>query len=235
MVSSGRTPLPLCCLGQNNPFTTPMLPAPPPPPVAITEVVPFVAEDAPEPIIAKEAVVPTVAPPDVTPPDGTLQIGGGGDVVNSLNVTLRLAVTDDRAVSEMRFSDDGRSWSAWEPFTTHRLWQLTDQPEAQTIYAQVKDAAGNVSEEMTATVTAVLNLPPPSSTSYTVAASVMGMGGGRQSSGSYTVFNTIGQPYDTAVLHSNSYQVCSGFESFGVSGGGQVITRYVYLPVLTRP
>lgn len=220
---------PFAALGQNSPFTTPMLPAPPPPPVAITEVVPFVAEDAPEPPVAEVVV------PDITPPDGALQIGGGGDVVNSLNVTLRLAVTDDRAVSEMRFSGDGRTWSAWEPFTTHRLWQLTDQPQAQAVYAQVKDAAGNVSEEMVATVTAVLNLPPPSSTSYTVAASVMSMGGGRQTSGSYTVLNTIGQPYDTAVLHSNSYQVYSGFESFGVSGGSLVITRHVYLPVLTRP
>lgn len=228
-------PFPFAALGQNSPFTTPMLPAPLPPPIAITEVVPFVAEDAPEPIIVKEAVVPTVVPPDVTPPDGTLQIGGGGDVVNSLNVTLRLAVTDDRAVSQMRFSDDGRTWSAWEPFTTHRPWQLTDQPQSQTVYAQVKDAAGNVSEEMAAAVTAVLNLPPPSSTSYTVAASVMSMGGGRQTSGSYTVLNTIGQPYDTAVLHSNSYQVYSGFESFGVSGGSLVITRHAYLPVVTRP
>ncbi|MBE2202247.1 MAG: hypothetical protein IAE79_26795 [Anaerolinea sp.] len=130
---------------------------------------------------------------------------------------------------------NGRTWSAWEPFTTHRLWQLTDQPQAQTVYAQVKDAAGNVSDEMAATVTAVLNIDPPASTSYTVACSIVSMGGGTAVSSHYTVHNTIGQPYNTAPMSGNHYQVYPGFETACSGESGTPITHYIYLPMVTRP
>lgn len=174
-------------------------------------------------------------PPDYTPPNGNLQINGGGEQVNSLNVTLRLESQDDNRVTKMRFSADGETWTPWQPFTTQHGWQLANQPDAQTVYAQVKDEAGNVSEVMAATVTAVLNVDPPSSASYTVACNVMGMGGGTAVSGSYTVRSTIGQPYDTTPMQGNNYQVHPGFETACSGKNVAPITRRVYLPVVVRP
>jgi LasA protease len=177
----------------------------------------------------------TSRPPDFTAPTGSLQINSGGEIVNSLNATLRLDAQDENRVAAMRFSTDGRTWTAWQPFTTQSNWQLANQPDAQTVYAQVKDEAGNISQEMMSTVTAVLSVDPPTSASYTVACSVMGMGGGTASSGSYTVNSTIGQPYATTPLQGSSYQVHPGFETACSGENVAPISHETYVPFVIRP
>ena len=77
--------------------------------------------------------------------------------------------------------------------------------------AQVKDSAGNLSEAAQASVTAVLNVELPSSASYRIARSVLGMGGGAKTSASYRVQGTSGQLSGAGVLAGSSYQVRSGF------------------------
>lgn len=50
---------------------------------------------------------------DNVAPTGTLTIGSGGEIVRSLHLTLNLAAEDaDSAVSQMRFSTDGKEWTA---------------------------------------------------------------------------------------------------------------------------
>ncbi len=174
---------------------------------------------------------------DPTAPTGSFTVGAGGSEVRSLNATLNLAVQDTGSqVTDMRFSEDGRSWTAWEPFAPTRRWQLDNTDSRQTVYAQVKDAAGNVSEIMEASATAVLNIEPPSSTNYQLRCSVFGMGGGTKSSSSYTVYSTTGQPHTTGNLQSGSYQVHSGFWS----GCGAPTAppmepdNWIYLPTIIK-
>jgi hypothetical protein len=173
---------------------------------------------------------------DFDSPTGTLEIAGGGDTASVLNIPLALEANDTTSrVAEMRFSSDGKMWTEWESYRESRRWQLSNVDSLQTVYAQVRDEAGNVSEVISATITADLNTQPPSSTTYTVACSVFGMGGGTKASTSYTVHSTTGQPYGTGVLQSSSYRVHTGFWG----GCGDIalspeLTHYVFLPLVLR-
>ena len=149
---------------------------------------------------------------DDMPPSATVQVNGGGETVRSLNVTLNLTAEDNGSgVEAMRFSTDSAAWTPWEPYAPYRTWQIEDMPGPQAVYAQVRDVAGNMSEAAHASVTAVLNVELPSSASYRIARSVLGMGGGVKTSVSYRVQGTSGQLSGTGVLTSSSYRVRSGF------------------------
>jgi len=59
----------------------------------------------------------------------------------------------------MRFSNDGRTWSDWEGFSSTRSnWDLAryggsvNQMGPKTVYAQLRDRAGNVSQTFSATI-----------------------------------------------------------------------------------
>ena len=86
--------------------------------------------------------IPT--PPDTTPPTGTVQIDGGAATTSQTAVTLTLSATDDASgVAQMRFSNDGESYSAPVAFATTSPWTLTGGDGDKTVYAQFQDAAGN--------------------------------------------------------------------------------------------
>lgn len=143
---------------------------------------------------------------------GQLRIGNGNEMTSVFPTTLRIASVDNVSeVVSMRFSRDGEVWTDWEPYVPWKQWQLQDTPDLQTIYAQVKDAADNVSEIMQATVRVELEMARPSSPNYTLARSVFGMGGGRKTSTSYQVQGTSGQVLATSQMQSTEYQVASGF------------------------
>ncbi len=149
---------------------------------------------------------------DNLPPTGTLAVGSGGEEVRSLNVTLNISGSDQQgAITDMRFSSNGTLWSAWQPYQTTQFWQLANTPEKQAVYMQLRDGAGNVSKPITAEVVAVLNADNPTSSSYELASSTFGMGGGTKSSASYTVNGTSGQTHETGSASSPSYQVNSGY------------------------
>ena len=66
------------------------------------------------------------SPTDSTPPTGSVVINGGAAATSSTSVTLTLSATDaESGVSQMRFSNDGSSWSTWETYTTSKSWTLT--------------------------------------------------------------------------------------------------------------
>jgi len=167
---------------------------------------------------------------DPTPPTGTLTINNGSETVPSLPVTLQLDTESD--VADMRFSTDGLSWTEWEAFSSSRHWQLADSEAEQTVYARVRDEAGNVSEIIAAEVTAVLGNDPPSSANYTVACSSMNAGGGTVSSNNYTVQYTIGQVHETGTMSGGNYQVHSGF--WGACGASIDDLKIIYIPFMHR-
>jgi len=90
---------------------------------------------------------------DRTPPSGTLLINQGARQTAELRVTLTLQVQDAASgLAEMRFSNDGQTWSPWEPFATEKAdWDLSQfggsaDPGRKTVSAQVRDRAGNIGQ-----------------------------------------------------------------------------------------
>jgi len=73
-------------------------------------------------------------------------------------------------VSQMRFSNDGSSWSGWEAYSTGKAWTLTGGDGAKTVYVQYRDGAGNASGNFTDTI--ILDTIPPSSNASSPAHSV---------------------------------------------------------------
>jgi WD40 repeat protein len=97
---------------------------------------------------------------DKTPPTGSLTINDGAATTGSTIVTLKIQANDPLSgVAEMRFSNDGRTWSDWESFgSTRSYWDLAryggsvNQAGPKTVYAQLRDRAGNVSQTFSATI-----------------------------------------------------------------------------------
>jgi WD40 repeat protein len=97
---------------------------------------------------------------DKTPPTGSLTINDGAATTGSIYVTLKIQANDPLSgVAEMRFSNDGRTWSGWESFSSTRYnWDLAryggsvNQIGPKTVYAQLRDRAGNVSQTFSATI-----------------------------------------------------------------------------------
>ena len=94
---------------------------------------------------------------DGTSPTGSIVINGGAPSTNTVNVTLGLSATDTgTGVAQMRFSNDGSSWSAWEAYWPTKGWPLPGQG-LNVVYVQFSDQMGNVSQSYLDTI--VLGTP----------------------------------------------------------------------------
>lgn len=74
-----------------------------------------------------------------TVPEGSLKINSDSVATRKSNVTLALTTKN---ATEMRFSNDGTTWTAYEPVATTKEWTLTAGEGNKTVYLQVKDASG---------------------------------------------------------------------------------------------
>jgi len=92
---------------------------------------------------------------------GSVSINAGAHYCNSTSVTLVLrAVAPGNTVSQMRFSNDGTSWSGWETYAASKSWTLVSGSDgSRTVYVQYKDAAGNTTDSITDTITLDTTLP----------------------------------------------------------------------------
>ena len=86
---------------------------------------------------------------DTVPPTGSVSIEGGALYATASLVTLNLSASDANEVVQMRFSNDGVSYSNWEPYQASHSWQLLTGDGLKTIYAQFMDGAGWVSAPYT--------------------------------------------------------------------------------------
>ncbi len=87
------------------------------------------------------------------PPTGlSVTINSGAAETNATGVTLSLSAT---GATEMCFSNDGATWSAWEPFATSKQWTLPDEAGAKIVYFKSRngtiEAATPVSDTITYT------------------------------------------------------------------------------------
>ena len=96
---------------------------------------------------------------DSTPPTGTIQIDGALAYANSTSVSIGMNVGDgETSVTEMRFSNDGSSWSAWEPFSGTKSWTLPSGDGLKTVYAEFRNT---VSMTTVITDSIYLDTAPP--------------------------------------------------------------------------
>lgn len=84
---------------------------------------------------------------DRTAPTGSIIINNGDAYTNSLSVTLTLSAEDATSdVAQVHFSNDGTTWSDWEPHTTSKSWTLSTGDDAKAVYVQFMDSAGLTSQ-----------------------------------------------------------------------------------------
>jgi len=83
---------------------------------------------------------------DVGLPVGTMLINSGDPYANSTAVTINSAVSDALSgISEMQFSNNASwGWSGWTAYSATAPWTLSTGSGNRFVYAQYRDAAGNV-------------------------------------------------------------------------------------------
>ena len=98
---------------------------------------------------------------DSSPPSGSISIEAGATYATTPTVTLTLSATDNVAgVADMRFSNNGSAWSAWQAFATSRTgWDMTasayggtGSDGTKTVYVQYRDGLGNASGSFSDTI-----------------------------------------------------------------------------------
>ena len=83
------------------------------------------------------------------PPTGTILINNNLSTTNSADVNLNLTWDDGECASgvvRMRFSNDGKTWSAWEPLLATKPYTLPGPDGYNTVRVQYRDRAGNNSD-----------------------------------------------------------------------------------------
>ena len=101
---------------------------------------------------------------DATPPTGGIAIAGGAAATPSVSVTLDLPASDGAGsgVTHMRVANGAPPTGTWSDYQASRSWVLPPGDGEKVVYAQLRDAAGNVSAVASDTI--LLDAAPPSGT-----------------------------------------------------------------------
>ena len=105
---------------------------------------------------------------DAEAPAGRVSVGGGAAVTGSPTTSLTLTATDANpgtGVAQMRFSNDGSTWSAFRPYAATSDWTLSAGDGTKTVWAQFTDGIGNLSAPASDTI--VLDTTAPTVTEKT--------------------------------------------------------------------
>jgi N-acetylneuraminic acid mutarotase len=83
---------------------------------------------------------------DQTNPAGSITVNVGAAFTSTAAVTLTLSATGGSAgISDMRLSNDGSIWSAWESYASARDWTLASGEGLKTVSVQFRNALGRTS------------------------------------------------------------------------------------------
>jgi len=137
---------------------------------------------------------------DTNAPTGSILINGGAQLTTTNAVSLSLVAIDNSgSVQNMRFSNNGVDWTAWESYAFTKAWSLTSGYGTNTVSVQFNDLAGNISSTYSATIRLIENKAPTFSGPMTIASgklafSICGVAGQQyvlQSSSNLTVWAPI--------------------------------------------
>jgi hypothetical protein len=88
-----------------------------------------------------------------TPPTGSITINNGDVYTDSTSVTLTLTYSDPGSgVSQVRYSNDGSTWSSWENASPTKAWSLSSGDGTKTVYCQITDNGGHISTTYSDTI-----------------------------------------------------------------------------------
>jgi hypothetical protein len=102
---------------------------------------------------------------DAAAPSGTVSINSGGTYTKSTSVSLGLSASNPTSgdpVMDMRFSNDGVNFGAWQVYSSSAPYTLPAGDGTKTVYVQFRNGAGATSA--TASDSIVLDTTPPSIT-----------------------------------------------------------------------
>lgn len=98
---------------------------------------------------------------DTTPPKVSLTLDGGAPATNNLDLSVSVVASDDLSgVANMQFSEDGTTWSGWQPWEPITDRTLIDRDGRQDLWVRVSDRQGNISSAAKASI--VLDRVSPS-------------------------------------------------------------------------
>ncbi len=92
---------------------------------------------------------------DTLSPTGFVSVNGGAATTSGAAVMLNVSATDPAPASgvvQMRFSNDGKAFSVYQPYAATAAWTLSATEGAKTVYAQFRDADGNQSAVVSDTI-----------------------------------------------------------------------------------
>ena len=100
---------------------------------------------------------------DVAPPTGTVSINSAATYAASAVVTLTISATDalSAPVMQMRFSNDGTTWTTYAYATSHAWTLAAGADGSRNVSAQFQDSAGNWSSGTAISDTIVLDTANP--------------------------------------------------------------------------
>jgi hypothetical protein len=102
----------------------------------------------------------------VGPTYNTFNINSNAGYTNSTSSTLTMAFTDaTTAVNQARYQNKNLTWSAWEAYGTSKAWTLPTGDGTKTVYIQVSDLAGNVTQ---VSDTIIMDTAPPTISVFTI-------------------------------------------------------------------
>ncbi len=103
---------------------------------------------------------------DTGAPTGTITINNGAASTVTYSVALYLTASDSGSgVMDMRFSNNGTTWSQWYPYATQFPWNVASESGGQTglsdytIYAQFRDYQLNLSAVVSNSITKLPGTP----------------------------------------------------------------------------
>lgn len=83
---------------------------------------------------------------DNTAPTGTFAVGSGNpESLSFPETTLYFSISDNSSGVTQRNLWNGSAWMGWESYTTTKYWMVSPGNGTKVVYAQFRDAAGNVS------------------------------------------------------------------------------------------
>lgn len=77
-------------------------------------------------------------------PSGSMFVNNDDDYTTQRDVTLNMSMS---GATQMRFSNDGTTWSAWEDYANTCSWTLAEGHSMRHVYGQFKSADGVVMEK----------------------------------------------------------------------------------------
>jgi hypothetical protein len=119
---------------------------------------------------------------DTAAPTGTISVNSGATYTKSTNVTLSLSATNPTSgdpVTDMRFSNDGTNYGAWQPYATSASYTLPSGDGPKTVFVQFRNGAGAVSSAASDSITldttppSITNAPAPSFTTTQLASTAV--------------------------------------------------------------